>query len=628
MRMIFSAQKRMIVVASAVALLIASGGGIWRLRQNWGIQISYFSNMTWNSAPQSRKREFAVELRGDEIRERLATNTFSVKWQGWIVIPATGEYQFATDSDDGSVLLLNRQRVVDNGGAHGLQKASGAIFLERGSYPLEILYFNAGGFSVMKAFWTPPNAPETPLPSDALFLRQPTMFECSVRRSLTRLAALSPMLGIALVLFLPTLFVVKASASARRHFRALTEQAFLKRAGFYGLLLLLLLAMFESGAWAFFTLFRERFTFFNARQYLASPEQQAKMRQWQMSRNENFAFGWDVNFATPFGERPRRRSYERPLMATFGDSFTYCDEVADHETWQTHLSDLLQGDVYNFGVGGYGTDQAYLKFLAISPKVHAPVVVLGLTTENINRIVNVYRPFYYQQTQGRTPKPRFLLKQNELALLENVIRTQDDIAKLGDPRFIEKLGQYDWWYNRDNHPRFGFPYANILLNKRMWLELYYGKANRKIDDMNPRPWEDLWDSEEARELMFRILDAFVEKAHAAGAVPLIVVLPLQYQVEEKFLTQRHDPRLVKLLTYCEARRYRVFEAITPLAERVSTQAEIQELYVGHVSPKGNRIIAEALSDYLRRELKDVLEKSSAQSPQKYLSGMANAFDKS
>ena len=106
-----------------------------------------------------------------------------------------------------------------------------------------------------------------------------------------------------------------------------------------------------------------------------------------------------------------------------------------------------------------------------------------------------------------------------------------------------------------------------------------------------------------------------------------MVLPLQYQVEEKFLTQRHDPRLVKLLTYCEARRYRVFEAITPLAERVSTQAEIQELYVGHVSPKGNRIIAEALSDYLRRELKDVLEKSSAQSPQKYLSGMANVFDK-
>ena len=140
----------------------------------------------------------------------------------------------------------------------------------------------------------------------------------------------------------------------------------------------------------------------------------------------------------------------------------------------------------------------------------------------------------------------------------------------------------------------------------MWLEAFYGKGNYKINDMNPRPWENLWGSEEARNLMFRILDAFVDHVEEHNAIPIIMVLPLQDQVRLKFNKQRHEEKVIKLLQYCERQNYLYFEGITPLANSVAAESHIRDLYVGHVSPKGNRILAEAMFQYLQKALPDLI----------------------
>ncbi len=48
---------------------------------------------------------------------------------------------------------------------------------------------------------------------------------------------------------------------------------------------------------------------------------------------------------------------------TYGDSFTYCSQVSDGETWQEYLAAHLGEPVRNFGMGGYGVYQAYLRML-------------------------------------------------------------------------------------------------------------------------------------------------------------------------------------------------------------------------------------------------------------------------
>jgi len=48
---------------------------------------------------------------------------------------------------------------------------------------------------------------------------------------------------------------------------------------------------------------------------------------------------------------------------TYGNSFTQCHQVSDHETWQEILAAHLQEPVRNFGIGGWSVYQAYLRML-------------------------------------------------------------------------------------------------------------------------------------------------------------------------------------------------------------------------------------------------------------------------
>ena len=48
-------------------------------------------------------------------------------------------------------------------------------------------------------------------------------------------------------------------------------------------------------------------------------------------------------------------------ISCYGDSFTFCRQVNDNETWQYHLSESVKSNVLNFGVGNYGVDQSLLR---------------------------------------------------------------------------------------------------------------------------------------------------------------------------------------------------------------------------------------------------------------------------
>lgn len=137
------------------------------------MQGAYYPNMQWQDAPALVKYADLPALQNATVAERLGTNTFSVLWNGWIYLSESGRYRFSTVSDDGSFLSINGSLLVDNGGAHGKQRASQYIELERGVYPLEIKYFQVGGFSTMQTLWTPPSGTAQPLPAVLLFAKPP-----------------------------------------------------------------------------------------------------------------------------------------------------------------------------------------------------------------------------------------------------------------------------------------------------------------------------------------------------------------------------------------------------------------------------------------------------------------------
>jgi hypothetical protein len=317
-----------------------------------------------------------------------------------------------------------------------------------------------------------------------------------------------------------------------------------------------------------------------------------------LARSFDPDLGWRTYHATPFGERPRPVTYDRALLSTFGDSFTYCDEVEDGESWQTLLAARLRADVYNFGNNAYGPDQAYLRFQQDFPRTRTPIVTLGFLIENINRLVNVYRKFYFDQTRVALTKPRFTLEAGQLRLLPNPIRRPEDIVLLYDQDFREELGRHDWWYNGHELPVLAFPYTRTLFDKRLWMKVYRRLDSRNVDEGAPRPWEDLWRDPEARALAEAIFDAFMREARAQGAIPVLMLLPQRRDLEQHM---RGEPgAAAQIRAFCTTRGYHCFDGIEALARDVHGPEDIQALYVTvHLTPGANARVAEAFYEFLR-----------------------------
>lgn len=358
------------------------------------------------------------------------------------------------------------------------------------------------------------------------------------------------------------------------------------------LLLIVSLIVVELCCFVFFHFFHERFTFYKIEDYLMKAENLERAALVYDAQ-----LGWKRRYDTPFGERPRRVIYNNPLMATFGDSFTHGDQVRHEETFQTFLSAKLQADVYNFATGGYGTDQAYLRFKEDFPRVKTPLVALGLTTENINRIVNMHRRFYYPKTALSLPKPRFAFRAGKRVLLQNPVQSKQELSKMLDPRFVRRIGQDDWWFNRDNHPILSFPYSRILANKRLWLEVFHASDDSQIDDATPRPWENLWKYHQPRRLMFSILDSFVEDAKNFGATPIVMLFPLRRQLIEAYQGGAVE-ETKQLFRFCKRRKYHCFNGLSAMVRDAETRSELDRYANSHLTPKGHAVFARRFLTYL------------------------------
>ncbi|MDL2319513.1 family 20 glycosylhydrolase [Alistipes sp. OttesenSCG-928-B03] len=69
-------------------------------------------------------------------------------YTGYFEVPHDGIYTFSLGSDDGSMLYVHDEVVIDNDGAHGPVTLAGQIALAKGMHPIRLYYFdmNNGGF--------------------------------------------------------------------------------------------------------------------------------------------------------------------------------------------------------------------------------------------------------------------------------------------------------------------------------------------------------------------------------------------------------------------------------------------------------------------------------------------------
>jgi hypothetical protein len=154
-------------------VLIVSSGLPWLARpepaDGHGLLLSAWESAAPLGEPAWRglSRRISISMDGNPASSREVD--YSLRFEGRLRIENAGLYRFATDSDDGSALFIDEQRVVENGGVHVRARREGGLHLDPGEHAIRIEYRQTVGESYLMVSWRPPGDGDfSPLPLSLL----------------------------------------------------------------------------------------------------------------------------------------------------------------------------------------------------------------------------------------------------------------------------------------------------------------------------------------------------------------------------------------------------------------------------------------------------------------------------
>jgi hypothetical protein len=281
-------------------------------------------------------------------------------------------------------------------------------------------------------------------------------------------------------------------------------------------------------------------------------------------------------------------------VAAFGDSFVYANEVPNSDAWSTVAEADFPGlEILNYGVGGYGTDQAFLLFLREGQRFAPSVVLIGFATIDMARTVNVYRRFT-STSELALVKPRFRLDSDgKLVLIPNPLPEREDWNELLDePRRAVALGQNDAWFDP-------LIYRNVLYDKSSTVRLATAVMTHF---WRQYLWPDrLYEGGQFRtassafRLQLAILRAFADSVRARGAKPALLLFPDKQSVMGRAEAPIYQPLKDSLVADGEL----VLDLVDAFRESSpETDPEVWFAPGGHYSREGNDLVAKWLGPQL------------------------------
>ena len=284
-------------------------------------------------------------------------------------------------------------------------------------------------------------------------------------------------------------------------------------------------------------------------------------------------------------------------ISSFGDSYTHCDDVKNEESWQEQLHNADHRlEVLNFGVGGYGLDQAFLRYREEGTLYGSHIILIGFMKENINRLVNVFRPFYFPGIP--LTKPRYFIRGNELILFHNPLSTLNDCSVLlHNPKaLLSKFGENDYYYKL-------FPKEHFLdfsPSVRLFKLLYYTMYNRYLEYSGRTIYDKNGaynQNSEAFRICTKLFDEFYYSAQKNKSLPIIILFPGPSDVERYHKNRIKD--YSPLIQYFNSRGYRYIDLLDAF-EKYGVSSHSDDLYgKSHHAPLGNLYVAKAILDYLK-----------------------------
>ena len=331
-------------------------------------------------------------------------------------------------------------------------------------------------------------------------------------------------------------------------------------------------------------------------------------RQWRDYLQERDPLlGWPSRQA--LSSTDYDRSGSRPVPAfpapgdecvtLYGDSYTYGSDVTDDEAWGNVLSDRLGCRVGNFGVGGYGTDQALLRFVANGAD-RAAVSILGLFAANMMRNVNQYRDL----RTGDSPlgfKPRFIVEGDSLRLIPRPEPTYAELRQLdGDIGRLLPHEAFEPGTPVGPVP-FEFPYTRSLVR----LLLHDQVINWLLDRPSWINFVDAGHPSRALQVTVAICSRFIGECEARDKRCFVLLFPTPSSYE--LYVDTGALAMAPLMAELESRAIPHLDLTAPLA-RLLAERDYAEILtnrpqpgMGHFNAAGNGMVAGLVLDRLRAD---------------------------
>jgi hypothetical protein len=315
------------------------------------------------------------------------------------------------------------------------------------------------------------------------------------------------------------------------------------------------------------------------------------MLGWSPKPNSHSANGlYDYNsqgLRSAPQEYPLTPATDTLRIALFGDSFTHGSDVPYQESWAYYLQQNLtkQGrkvEVLNFGVDGYGMDQAYLRWQNLGVNFAPQLVIFGLQMENSNRNVNLLRPLYRQSSGIPFSKPRFILQNNQLTLINQPPVPPEQVVSLMQNFSTWSLARNEYFFNPTDYEN------HVWLNSKL-IALTFDVVSTQNEEAN----DSYQFNQEPTQITLAILQAFHADVTAHGGRFMLVHLP-----RDRHLTDLVEGRPLPYQTLLDrlAQEHTLIRPEQGQLERLA-QISIRDLFItSHYSAKGNQFVAQALTE--------------------------------
>ena len=281
-------------------------------------------------------------------------------------------------------------------------------------------------------------------------------------------------------------------------------------------------------------------------------------------------------------------------VSLYGDSFTWGEEVDNEHAWGNLLSKLLACRVANYGVGGYGTDQAYLRFHH-NVRDHAPIALLVHLSENITRNVGQFRNLAVPVPQFLL-KPRFILDgQGQLELIPMPVISEKNYVDAN--RNPEKYFKHDFFVpgGLSGNQKITFPFSLAMLRafKRFNIRnKFTGEPNYANYYLAGHPAQGL-------QITAAIIQRFHQEALCRGQEPIVAIFPTGYDLV--YYQKAHRWVYQPLMDDLQEKGIKALNIGQEIMSRLGDRnpCAIYTWCGGHFNAAGNEMVAEIIFRYLK-----------------------------